>query len=203
MVAKDLSQWYVSSLMSKLMLIVTSTACGLSWAKQKSDPPHTLSGSDGIHEVISGLPLARDTLEIAKDESSSSPASSPDSSEGALPLVDTKDIESFKMVHIQSQNASAEMKATSPIIQFLEEGAFPYRKIGPWQPSFSRDLTVDLALMKHIQIVPFMDSCRNRSIYICWHESSSRFLKLGRAADVVRRLKEKSYRCRGTYKVDP
>jgi hypothetical protein len=32
--AKDLSQWYVSSLMSKLMLIVRSTACGLSWALQ-------------------------------------------------------------------------------------------------------------------------------------------------------------------------
>jgi hypothetical protein len=169
----------------------------------KFDPPHTLSGSDRIHEAISGLPLARDMLEIAKDESSSSPASSPDPSEGALPLVDNQDIESFQMVHIQSQNASADMKATSPIIQFLEEDAFPFRKIGPWQPSFSRDLTVDFALMKVIQTVPSTNSGGNGFIYICWHESSSRVIKIGRTTDVMRRLQERSRHCRGTYKVDP
>jgi hypothetical protein len=56
--------------------------------------------------------------------------------------------------------------------------------------------------MKVIQNVPLNNPGRIGFIYICWHESSSRFLKIGRTNDVVRRLKEIGLYCERTYKVD-
>jgi hypothetical protein len=104
------------------MLIVRSTACGLGWALQKFDPPHTLSGSDRVHQTMLGLPLARDLLEILEDASSSLLASSPDPSKGELPLVDNKDIESFKMVNIQS-------RMPVPIRKLLHRSFHSWRKM--------------------------------------------------------------------------
>jgi hypothetical protein len=160
---KDLSQWYVSSLLSKLILTTRSTVCGLSWTLQKFNLLDMLSNANRVHEATSSTSLQRDTFEVAENVSSSSSTSSPNHLEAALPSRVNEGIESFKMVHIQSQNASAQ----------------------PYQPRGFRDFTVDSALCEMIQqsIPP-----RQGSIYMFWREDSPQIVKIGASRRAVEEL---------------
>jgi hypothetical protein len=163
MYTKDLSQWYGSSLLSKLILTTISTACGLSWTLQKFNLLDMLSNANRVHEATSSTSLQRDTFEVAENVSSSSSTSSPNHLEAALPSRVNEGIESFKMVHIQSQNASAQ----------------------PYQPRGFRDFTVDSALCEMIQqsIPP-----RQGSIYMFWREDSPQIVKIGASRRAVEEL---------------
>lgn len=176
--AKDLSQWYVPSPLSKLTLTNRSTVCGLSWTLQKFNPSDTLSSADRVHGATSRPLLERGAFEMAENESSSSSESSPNLSEVAVPLAFDKDIESFTIVHIQSQNASALF----------------------WQPSGSRNLTVELALRRTIQRAarPWQGS-----IYLFWREDFPQILKIGYTTNgVEKRLQDWSRLCRREYASD-
>jgi hypothetical protein len=220
---KALSQWYVSSLVSKLMLTARSNVCRLSWALQNFDPPassipgprtipdftqkrppryvpqshrNRLSGAYRIHEATSDPPLARDMLKTAKNESSSLSTSSPDYSEAALPLIDNEDIKSFKMVHIHSLNT------ISSIAQSLK-GVYPFLELQPWQPSRFRKLTVESALMAAIQNPGLAGSGKYMWIHISSCNGSPQILNIGHTCNFKRRLEEMSRQCRVEYISDP
>jgi hypothetical protein len=177
MYTKDLSEWYVSSLLSKLILTTRSTVCGLSWTLQKFNPLDMLSNAKRVHEATSSKSLERDAFEIEENVSSSSSTSSPNYLEAGLPSLVNEGIESFKMVHIQSQNASVQ----------------------PYQPRVLRDLTVDSALRRMIQ--------RSRipvqmSIYMFWRKDSPQILKIGYTSDIKRRVQEMNRSCGIEYMFD-
>ncbi|CAI9629923.1 unnamed protein product [Alternaria burnsii] len=139
------------------------TVCGLSWTLQKFNLLDMLSNANRVHEATSSTSLQRDTFEVAENVSSSSSTSSPNHLEAALPSRVNEGIESFKMVHIQSQNASAQ----------------------PYQPRGFRDFTVDFALCAMIQqsIPP-----RQGSIYMFWREDSPQIVKIGASRRAVEEL---------------
>lgn len=170
MYTKDLSEWYVSSLLSKLILTTRSTVCGLSWTLQKFNTLDMLSNAKRVHKATSSKFLERDAFEIEENVSSSSSTSSPNYVEAGLPSLVNEGIESFKMVHIQSQNASVQ----------------------PYQPRVLRDLTVDSALRRMIQRsrVPVQ-----MSIYMFWRKDSPQILKIGYTSNVKKRVQAMNRRC--------
>jgi hypothetical protein len=201
--AADLSKWYVSSLMNKLMLTSRSTVCELNWALQKSRPILTSLSTERFNEVISAPTLAQDVFEVAENESSSSSTSSPDPPEVTVPLVDNDDIKSFKMVHIQLLNERADREAISLTPRFLET-TFPFWESRSYQPASYERLTVDSALMEIIQSLHLYGPNRSGSIYICWYEGSPQILRIGRTTrNVEQRLLHWRNKCRVQYISDP
>ncbi|CAN9189320.1 unnamed protein product [Alternaria alternata] len=170
---EDLSQWYVSSVVRQLVLTGKSTFCGLSWVLQKSNSPRRLSSPERVLESIWSPPVVQNTFEMTEDESSGSLASSPDRSEAAPTLDNDDDIESFKMVHFQPQDTSADAELASSISPILER-AFPSRNIH--QPFHYKNHTVNEDLM---DVLKSPSTPKRAYVYFCWHEGCSKILRVG------------------------
>ncbi|KAB2101905.1 hypothetical protein AG0111_0g9556 [Alternaria gaisen] len=149
------------------------TFCGLSWVLQKPNSPRRLSSPGRVLESIWSPPVVQNMFEMTEDESSDSLASSPDRSEAVSTLDDDDDIESFKMVHFQPQDTSADAKLASSISSILER-AFPSRNIH--RPFHYRNHTVSEDLM---DVLKSPGTPKRAYVYFCWHEGCSKLLRVG------------------------
>ncbi|KAH6857418.1 T5orf172 domain-containing protein [Alternaria rosae] len=135
--------------------------------------------------------LARSRTNTTQDTAIPSPVSRPSipadsgsscQDQSAIQRVEVvdNDIESFAMVHIQSQNASARF----------------------WQPSGSRNLTVELALRGTIQRAAMP---QQGSILMFWRKDFPQILKIGhtKSIGVEERLQTWSRSCKREYASDP
>ncbi|USP76753.1 hypothetical protein yc1106_04027 [Curvularia clavata] len=194
-------QWYAPAIMSESMLIMRSTACGLNWALQKLDPPYTSSRRLYSEEATSDLPLPQNIRNMEENEQYSSSAPLPDSSGGSSHSVDNKDIEKFRMVHVEKRDPSAYMDATSSIASYLETIGFTLKGSFPWKPSY-KGITVKSALMEAMQNVPSYMLEHDGLMYIFWCKSSSKILKIGTTRNVTRLFAECTRCCGPAYRYD-